>query len=85
MARTNDLCPLLLVEAATLISGMGNGISLVALPWLVLELTGRATAAGITLVALGTMVLPSLRLLGDLPDTPPDETYDDRTITSWAH
>jgi MFS family permease len=42
-------------------------------------------AAALTLVALGTMLLPSLRLLGDLPETTPDETDDARIVTSWAH
>ena len=39
--------PLALFEAATLVSGTGNGVATVALPWLVLERTGSATAAGI--------------------------------------
>ena len=38
--------PLLLLEAATLVSGAGNGVAMVALPWLALELTGSAAAAG---------------------------------------
>jgi MFS family permease len=38
--------PLLLLEAGTLLAGMGNGVALVVLPWLVLELTGSAAAAG---------------------------------------
>jgi MFS family permease len=51
------LGPLALLEAATLVSGTGNAAATVALPWLVLERTGSATAAG--LVAAGT-VLPLL-------------------------
>jgi MFS family permease len=39
--------PFVLVEAATALSGVANGISMVAIPWLVLELTGSATAAGL--------------------------------------
>lgn len=39
------LWPLLVLETSTLLSGIANGISLIAFPWLVLELTGRASAA----------------------------------------
>ena len=39
--------PLVLLEAATVLSGAGNGIALVVLPWLVLERTGNAGAAGL--------------------------------------
>jgi len=50
-----------LLESATLLSGTGtgtgNGVATVALPWLILERTGSATAAG--LVAAGT-TLPLL-------------------------
>ena len=49
--------PLALLEAATLVSGTGNGVATVALPWLVLERTGSATATG--MVAAGT-ALPLL-------------------------
>ncbi len=42
------------LEPATFISGVGNGITSVALPWLVLERTGSAAAAG--LVAAATAV-----------------------------
>jgi hypothetical protein len=47
----SDLRPRLFVEAATLMSGMGNGITLITLPWIVLELTGEATAAAIVATA----------------------------------
>lgn len=49
--------PLVLLELASLLSGMGNGVALVALPWLILDVTGDATAAGA--VAAAT-VLPLL-------------------------
>lgn len=39
------LWPLLVLETSTMLSGIANGISMVAFPWLVLELTGRASAA----------------------------------------
>lgn len=51
------LAPLLLVNLATLLSATGNGITVVALPWLVLQRTGRATDAA--LVA-GAATLPLL-------------------------
>jgi MFS family permease len=68
IGRTKDLRPLLLVEAATLISGTGNGISLVALPWLVLELTGRATAAGIVATAMALPLVASSVFSGTVVD-----------------
>ncbi len=67
-ARTNDLRPLLFLEAATLISGMGNGISLVALPWLVLEMTGRATAAGVVAAAMAVPLVVSSVFSGTVVD-----------------
>lgn len=68
IGRTKDLRPLLLLEAATLISGTGNGISLVALPWLVLELTGRATAAGIVATAMALPLVASSVFSGTVVD-----------------
>ncbi|MEI6622381.1 MAG: MFS transporter [Actinomycetes bacterium] len=41
-----SLGPFVALEVATSVSGMGNGISMVLFPWLVLELTGSAAAAG---------------------------------------
>lgn len=46
-AATRHWAPFLALETATLLSAVGNGITLVALPWLVLDVTGRATAAGL--------------------------------------
>jgi MFS family permease len=45
---------LALLESSTFLSGMGNGIVSVALPWLVLERTGSAAMAGV--VAAATVV-----------------------------
>ncbi len=39
--------PFLALESATVFSGTANGISMIAFPWLVLELTGSASAAGV--------------------------------------
>jgi len=41
----------LLLESATFLSGVGNGITSVALPWLVLERTGSAAMAGVVAAA----------------------------------
>lgn len=49
--------PLVLINLATLLSATGNGIVVVALPWLVLERTGRATDAA---VVAGAATLPLL-------------------------
>lgn len=54
---TRRLTPLLLVNLATLLSATGNGITIVALPWLVLQQTGRATDAA---VVAGAATLPLL-------------------------
>ena len=50
--------PFLAVEAGTALSGIGNGVTTVALPWLVLERTGSATAAGLlaAITAVPTMI-----------------------------
>ncbi|GAA4479587.1 MFS transporter [Rhodococcus olei] len=57
VADTRRLSPLLLVNLATLLSATGNGITVVALPWLVLQQTGRATDAA---VVAGAATLPLL-------------------------
>ncbi|NKR59189.1 MFS transporter [Rhodococcus hoagii] len=51
------LTSLILLNVATLFSATGNGIVIVALPWLVLEQTGRATDAAIV---AGAATLPLL-------------------------
>ncbi|MFG3703138.1 MFS transporter [Micromonospora sp. NPDC047670] len=60
--------PLLLVEAATLLSGIGNGVATVALPWLVLERTGSATAAGVVAAATALPLLLSSLVSGTVVD-----------------
>ncbi|MDZ4170226.1 MAG: MFS transporter [Coriobacteriia bacterium] len=45
--KPRDLKPFLALEAATLISGTGNGVAAIALPWLTLELTNDPAAAGL--------------------------------------
>ncbi len=39
--------PFVALESATVFSGTANGISMIAFPWLILELTGSASAAGL--------------------------------------
>ena len=56
MTRTK-IMPFVALEGATLLSGLGNGVAMVAIPWLVLELTGSAGAAGIV---AGVTALPLL-------------------------
>lgn len=49
--------PFLALETATVFSGTANGVSMIVFPWLILELTGSASAAG----ALGAITaLPLL-------------------------
>ncbi|QCQ90412.1 MFS transporter [Rhodococcus sp. SGAir0479] len=55
--ETRRFAPLVLLNVATLLSATGNGIVIVALPWLVLEQTGRATDAAIV---AGAATLPLL-------------------------
>lgn len=40
------IMPLIVLEASTLLSGVANGITMIAFPWLVLEITGSPAAAG---------------------------------------
>lgn len=49
--------PFLALEAATLISGIGNGVSTIALPWLTLKLTGDPAAAGVVVAAAAVPTL----------------------------
>jgi MFS family permease len=60
--------PLFLIEAATLLSGIGNGVATVALPWLVLERTGSATAAGVVAAATALPLLLSSLFSGTVVD-----------------
>jgi len=61
--------PLALLESAVLFSGIGNGIAAVAIPWLVLERTGQATAAGLVGAATAVPLLLSALFSGSLVDT----------------
>ena len=63
------LGPLVLLESAVLVSGIGNGIAAVSIPWLVLERTGQATAAGLVGAATAIPLLLSALFSGSIVDT----------------
>lgn len=58
----------MLLETATLLSGIGNAVAMVALPWLVLERTGDPSAAGIVGAATALPLLASSLFSGTLVD-----------------
>lgn len=60
--------PLLWLNLATLVSATGNGITIVALPWLVLERTGSATDAAIVAGAATLPLLASSLFSGTVVD-----------------
>lgn len=59
----------MLLEIAVLISGVGNGISMIAIPWLVLERTGQAMSAGLVGTATALPLLASALFSGSIVDT----------------
>ena len=54
--RTKKYGPVLLILFAALMAGAGNGISLIAFPWLVLQRNGSALDASVVAMA-GTLPL----------------------------
>jgi MFS family permease len=60
--------PLLSLEVATLLSGTANGMVVVILPWLILERTGSASAAGAVAAATAIPLLGSSLFAGTLVD-----------------
>lgn len=58
----------MLLEAATLVSGAGNGVAMVALPWLALELTGSAAAAGAVATAAALPLIFASLFSGTIVD-----------------
>lgn len=60
--------PFLLLSAGTLLAGVGNGIAIVALPWLVLERTGSATSAAIVAAAASVPLLFASLFSGTIVD-----------------
>lgn len=61
--------PLVLLEAATLLSGAGNGVAMVVLPWIALERTGSAASAGLLAAATALPLLASSLFSGTVVDT----------------
>lgn len=60
--------PFILLQVGSLLSGAGNGVALVVLPWLVLELTGSASAAGLVASATLVPVLFASLIVGTIVD-----------------
>ena len=68
MTRTRVM-PFVALEGSTLLAGLANGVAMVALPWLVLDLTGRADAAGLVALVSGLPTLFASLLSGTVVDT----------------
>ena len=68
LKRLRRYRPMLTLECAVIASGAGNGIAIVAIPWLVLERTGQPMAAGIVGAATALPLLLSSLLSGSLVD-----------------
>lgn len=66
--RRTSVIPFLQLEAATVLSGAGNGAALVVLPWLVLERTGDPADAGLLAAATALPLLASSVFSGALVD-----------------
>lgn len=66
--RPPNATPLFLLLTATLLAGTGNGIAIVALPWLVLERTGSATSASVVAAASSVPLLFASVLSGTVVD-----------------
>jgi len=64
----DSIVPFLQLEAATILSGAGNGAALVVLPWLVLERTGNPADAGLLAAATALPLLASSLFSGALVD-----------------
>ena len=68
MSAVRTWMPFAAVETATLLSGAANGVTVVALPWLVLDLTGSATATGGLAAAMAVPTMVAALLAGTLVD-----------------
>lgn len=60
--------PLIALESATLLSAAGNGVALVAFPWIVLELTGSAADVGLVAAAAALPLALSAFVSGTIVD-----------------
>jgi MFS family permease len=63
-----QLISYLALESATVLSGTANGITMVAFPWLVLDVTGDATAAGTISAVTALPLLAATLFSGTLVD-----------------
>ncbi len=63
-----SLTPFLLLASGTLAAGIGNGIAIVALPWLVLERIGSATSAALVAAAASVPLLFASLISGTVVD-----------------
>ncbi len=68
MVRRRQRLPFLAVQSSTVLAGTANGITMVALPWLVLERTGNAAAVGLVAAATALPVLVVSFLCGTIVD-----------------
>ena len=68
MAASRRLLPVLFLEAANLTSGLGNAVVMLAFPWLVLQETGSAAAAGAVAAISALPALLAAPLTGWLVD-----------------
>src|SRR5215218_3689874 len=60
--------PFIALEGSTLLAGLANGVAMIALPWLVLDLTGRADAAGLVALVSGVPTLFASLFSGTVVD-----------------
>ncbi len=60
--------PFVILEASTILSGTANGITMVAFPWLVLDITGDATAAATIAAVSALPLLVSMLFSGTIVD-----------------
>lgn len=67
-ARRRSWAPVVLLEAATLASGIGNAVVLLTIPWLVLDRTGSSAAAGLVAAAGTVPILVAAPATGWLID-----------------
>ena len=68
MAAPGRMLPVLFLEAANLTSGLGNAVVMLAFPWLVLQETGSAAAAGAVAAISALPALLAAPLTGWLVD-----------------
>lgn len=66
--RHRNWRPLVALETATLVSAAGNGVALVALPWVVLDLTGSAADVGLVAAAAAVPLVLSAFVAGTIVD-----------------